>query len=53
MIHPWGGYYPLEGGGYVHQPFSFLTIIMDIVILLIVIWLIVMIVRLFSRRRSY
>jgi hypothetical protein len=53
MIHPWGGYYPLEGGGYVHQPFSFLTIIMDIVIFLIVIWLIVIVVRLFSRRRSY
>jgi hypothetical protein len=53
MIHPWGGYYPVEGGGYIHQPFSFLTIIMDIVILLIAIWLIVTIVRLFSRRRSY
>jgi hypothetical protein len=53
MIHPWGGYYPVEGGGYVHQPLSFLTIIMDIVILLIVIWLIVLVVRLFTRRRSY
>jgi hypothetical protein len=53
MIHPWGGYYPLEGGGYVHQPFSFLTIIMDIVFFLIVIWLIVTIVRFFTRRRSY
>jgi hypothetical protein len=50
MIHPWGGYYPMGGGGYVHQPFSFLTLIMDIVILLIVIWLIVMIIRLFTRR---
>jgi hypothetical protein len=50
MIHPWGGYYPLESGGYVHQPLSLLTIIMDIVILLIVIWLIVYIVRLFTRR---
>jgi hypothetical protein len=53
MIHPWGGYYPMAGGGYVHQPFSLLTIIMDIVVLLIVIWLIVLVVSLFTRRRSY
>jgi hypothetical protein len=50
MIHPWGGYYQTDGGGYIHQPFSFLTIFMDIVILLIVIWLIITIVRLFTRR---
>jgi hypothetical protein len=53
MIHPWGGYYASEGGGYVHQSFSFLTTIMDIVIFLIVIWLIVTVIRLLTRRRSY
>jgi hypothetical protein len=51
MIHPWGGYYPQNGGGYVHQPFSFLTLFLDVIIILFIIWLLVFVFRLIVRRR--
>jgi hypothetical protein len=51
MIHPWGGYYPQNGGGFVHQPFSFLSLFLDVIILLFIIWLLVFVFRLFVRRR--
>jgi hypothetical protein len=50
MLHPWGGYYPSNGGGYVRQPFSFLTFLVDLIILLLIISVIVAIVRAFRRR---
>jgi uncharacterized membrane protein len=49
MLHPWGGNYAVMGGGYVHQPFSMLSLLLDIVLLLVVI---AVIRSLFRRSRS-
>lgn len=51
MIHPWGGYYPSYGGGYVHQPFSFMSLLLDLIVMAFIIWLAVFIIRrIFVRR---
>lgn len=52
MLHPWGGYYPTTGGGYVNQSFSFFSVILDIILFIAVIAIIMAVVRSF-RRRSY
>lgn len=39
MLHPQGGYFPAAGGGYVHQPFSIMPLLIDIGILIFVIWI--------------
>jgi hypothetical protein len=38
MLHPWGGDYAVAGGGYVHQPFSFMSFFLDILIIVLIIW---------------
>lgn len=52
MLHPSGGYYPTAGGGYVHQPFSFMGLILDLAIAALVIWLVVVIFRSLRGRRA-
>jgi hypothetical protein len=51
MLHPWGGYYPAPGGGYVHQPFSFFSLILDLIIFVFILWLVVFVIRLIFVRR--
>jgi hypothetical protein len=51
MIHPWGGYFPQNGGGYVHQPFSFLSLFLDLIALALIIGLVVFVVRRIAGRR--
>ncbi|UJF34208.1 hypothetical protein [Paenibacillus hexagrammi] len=52
MLHPWGGYYPAYGGGYVHQSFSFFSLLLDVILILVVVGILM---RIFGnrRRRSY
>jgi hypothetical protein len=50
MMHPWGGYYAVPHGvGYVHQPFSWGMLILDIIILALFVWLIVWMIRRYAR----
>lgn len=51
MLHPWGGYYPAYGGGYVHQPFSMMSMLLDLVLLGFILWVVMRVVR--SFRRGY
>ena len=52
MLHPWGGYYGTPATGYVHQQFSFFSMLLDIILLIVVVTIVVKIARAF-RRRSY
>ncbi|MCZ8513771.1 hypothetical protein O9H85_15285 [Paenibacillus filicis] len=52
MLHPMGGYYPAAGGGYVHQSFSFLSLLFDLALAAFVIWLIVVVFRSLRGRRA-
>lgn len=39
MLHPMGGYYPATSGGFIHQPFSFMSLLLDIIVVILIIWL--------------
>ncbi|MFC5451339.1 hypothetical protein [Paenibacillus aestuarii] len=52
MLHPWGGYYGNASMGYVHQPFSFFSMLLDIILLIAIIAIVMKVFRSF-RRRSY
>ncbi|MCZ8513055.1 hypothetical protein O9H85_11595 [Paenibacillus filicis] len=52
MLHPMGGYYPAGGGGYVHQPFSFMPLLLDIIAILFIIWFVSLLFRSLRGRRG-